>query len=270
MVTATLGLLIYAYRDKGIKIYFKGVAFTQNLATHTKSHIKMWLSMAGQNIIYTHPLIYDILAGRSGKTALAAWNIGAQTNNLAFLPLVGGAMAVLTLVSKEVGKGAYQNARRYGNLALACFMSLAAMECIVLAAAPEILAQPFMPPSEDNTALMEQTKSLFYGLSVFNFIDATRVILVSGLNGYQDSRFPMWTNIIFFSMLGIPLSWSLSEPAKMGILGLLAGQTVASSLSVIANTLRWIAINLNPSQYIYQSSAEAKGASTAHKDFFST
>lgn len=261
MVTVTSGLLIYAYRDKGIKIYFKGAAFTQNLATHTKSHIKMWLSMAGQNIIYTHPLIYDILAGRSGKTALAAWNIGAQTNNLAFLPLVGGSMAVLTLVSKEVGKGAYQNARRYGNLALAAFMLLAAMECIVLAAAPQALAQPFAPPSEDNTALMEQTKSLFYGLSVFNFIDATRVILVGGLNGYQDSQFPMWTNIIFFSMVGIPLSWSLSEPAKMGILGLLAGQTVASGLSVIANTLRWIAINLNPSQYIYQSS---------HRSFFST
>ena len=246
MGTVTVGLAVYMRCDKRMKEYTPHDSFTQDLKSNTKNILTMAVAMAGQNIIYVNPLIYNLLANRLGNTALAAWSIGDQTNNLIFLPLLGGSQAVAKLISTEAGKRAFRSAYRYGNIALASFTFVAVMECLVLAAWPEAVAHPFISSSDNDDALMAQAKPLMVGLSVFNFFDAVNTILVGNLNGYQDARYAMWVNILCYSALGIPLSWCLSEPLKMGILGLLAGKTIASSLTDVADLIRWIFINRYP------------------------
>ena len=275
MGTVTIGLAVYMRYDKRLKEYTPRASFTQDLKSNTKKNLTKAVRIAGQNIIYVNPLIYNLLANRHGSTALVAWSIGDQTNNLIFLPLLGGSQAVAKLISTEVGKSAYQSAYRYGNIALASFTCIAIIECLVLATQPETVAHPFIPPSDNDDALMAQTKTLMYGLSVFNFFDAVNTILVGNLNGYHDERYAMWVNIICYSALGIPLSWYLSEPLKMGILGLLAGKTIASSLTDVADLIRWIFINRNPRQPASQAPSSQNSRSksadqgTPWRDFFS-
>lgn len=253
MGTVTIGLAIYMRCDNRMQEYTPRAPFIQNLKSNIKKISFKAGRIAGQNIIYVNPLIYNLLANRHGGTALVAWSIGDQTNNLIFLPLLGGSQAVATLISTEVGKKAYQSAYRYGNIALAAFTCIAVIECLVLATQPEAVAHPFIPPADNDDALMTQTTTLMYGLSVFNFFDAVNTILVGNLNGYHDERYAMWVNIICYSALGIPLSWYLSEPLKMGILGLLAGKTIASSLTDVADLIRWIFINCNLRRHTSQA-----------------
>jgi Na+-driven multidrug efflux pump len=270
MGTVTVGLAVYMLCDKRLKEYTPRESFIKNLKSNTKNLLAEAVSIAGQNIIYVNPLIYNLLANRLGDTAFAAWSIGDQTNNLIFLPLLGGSQAVAKLISTEVGNRAFRSAYRYGNVALASFTFIAVIECLVLAAWPEAVAHPFISSSDNDDALIGQTKTLMYGLSVFNFFDAVNTILVGNLNGYHDARYAMWVNIVCYSALGIPLSWYLSEPLRMGILGLLAGKTIASSLTDVADLIRWIFINRNPWQRAASTpSSQNSPQSTPWGEFFS-
>ncbi len=160
--------------------------FARLLRFGLPSGVQFFLDMAGFTA-------FILLLGRLGTTSLAATTITFNINNLAFLPMVGGGIAISVLVGQYLGADRPDLAERSAwsgfRLTLGYMTIVAA--CYVLI--PEVFVAPFAAKS-DTASFAE-----IYGLSVvllrfvaiYSIFDAMNIVFASAIKGAGDTRFVM-------------------------------------------------------------------------------
>ena len=156
--------------------------------------------------------VFILLLGRLSDIEQAATNIAFTINNLSFMPMLGVATAVTTLVGKYIGMGKPEFAARatINAYRLTCIYMVVIGLVFVLLSSP--LYELFRPRTGTGSA-QEFAKikgvgaTLLMFIAFYNFFDAMNFVFASALRGAGDTKFVMWMLLCLSSLCFVVPSW---------------------------------------------------------------
>jgi MATE family multidrug resistance protein len=151
-----------------------------------------------------------LIVGRLGTSSLAATNIAFNINTLAFMPMIGFAMAVSILVGQYIGEGKPDLAERsvYSCFAMT-FLYMAAVASLYVLV-PELFLRPYrlLPAqgaSGEAHAIGRTVVVLLRFVAFYSIFDTLNLVFASAVKGAGDTHFVMYTgSAITFSVLVAP------------------------------------------------------------------
>lgn len=157
---------------------------------------------------------FIFIIGAMDKVSLAASNIIASINMIAFMPVIGLGIATLTVVGKYIGMRKPDVAVRVtGNAA-----KLAALYALSLgflfASVPGLFVNIFgSGHSAEYAEILARTRPVMRVLAVFVFFDAIGMVLADALRGAGDTRFQMLGGSAAAWLLFVPGIWYITHCA---------------------------------------------------------
>ena len=162
--------------------------------------------------------VFMVVVGRIGTIELAASGIAFNLNMIVFMPMVGLAIAVSSLVGRYLGADRPATAERVVGSALAMsFAYMSACGLLYVFGAPLLLA-PYGLRADPATwpRIAEVAAVLLRFVAVYSIFDMMNLIHAAGLRGAGDTVYPM--------LLTFVLAWIVMlGPAWVGCLVLGAG-----------------------------------------------
>jgi MATE family multidrug resistance protein len=162
--------------------------------------------------------VFMVIVGRIGTLELAASGIAFNLNMIVFMPMVGLAIAVSSLVGRYLGSDRPEVAERAVGSALGMsFVYMAACGLLYVLGAPLLLA-PYGAGADPYTwpRIAEVATVLLRFVAVYSIFDMMNLIHAAGLRGAGDTVYPM--------VLTFVLAWlAMLAPAWVGCVALEAG-----------------------------------------------
>jgi MATE family multidrug resistance protein len=162
--------------------------------------------------------IFMVIVGRIGTLELAASGIAFNLNMIVFMPMVGLAIAVSSLVGRYLGADRPEVAERAVSSALVMsFVYMAACGLLYVLGAPLLLA-PYGAGADPSTwpRIEAVATVLLRFVALYSIFDMLNLIHAAGLRGAGDTVYPM--------VLTFVLAWiAMLAPAWVGCVALGAG-----------------------------------------------
>jgi MATE family multidrug resistance protein len=180
--------------------------------------------------------VFMVIIGRIGTVELAASGIAFNLNMIVFMPMVGLAIAVSSLVGRYLGAERPQTAERVVGSALAMsFAYMSACGLLYVFGAPLLLA-PYGVEADPSSwpRIAAIAAVLLRFVALYSIFDMMNLIHAAGLRGAGDTVYPM--------VLTFVLAWIVMlGPAWVGCIGLGKGVyyawTVASAYVLLLGLL---------------------------------
>jgi MATE family multidrug resistance protein len=139
--------------------------------------------------------VFVFVIGSLGARELAATSLAFNLNTLAFVPLIGIGIAVMTLVGNRVGEGRPELAVKTTWTAFTLSAVWMIGFAIVYLCFPDTILAPYKASgntsAEEFAAIRETVIVLLQFVSAYCFFDAMLVIFSNAVRGAGDTRFPM-------------------------------------------------------------------------------
>jgi MATE family multidrug resistance protein len=182
--------------------------------------------------------IFMVIVGRIGALELAASGIAFNLNMIVFMPMVGLAIAVSSLVGRYLGADRPEVAERAVGWALGmAFAYMAACGLLYVVGAPLLLA-PYAAGADPASwpHIAEVSTVLLRFVAVYSIFDMMNLIHAAGLRGAGDTVYPMGLTLV--------LAWgAMLVPAWVGCVVVGAGVyyawTTASLYVLLLGLLMW-------------------------------
>ena len=156
--------------------------------------------------------VFVFLAGNMGKISLASINIILSIQLIAFMPVLGLGMGILTLVGQYVGRKRHDLAIKafYNGLKLSgCYVAVLSFLFLVF---PSIFVKIFgIGNSPDLPAILELTYKLMKILPIFIVVDSFQIMFANAIKGAGDTKFQMLTALACAWGLFVPGVYILSK-----------------------------------------------------------
>ena len=147
--------------------------------------------------------LFILLTGRLGMVELAASNLAANINSLAFMPLIGCSIAVSTMVGQRLGQNRPHQAEycTWTGFHFA-FLYMTGM-ALAYVFTPELFLLPFDARAQGAafTAARSTALVLLRIVAVYCVFDAMYIVFTAALKGAGDTRYVL--------CLSVGLSWAL-------------------------------------------------------------
>lgn len=170
--------------------------------------------------------VFMVIVGRIGTLELAASGIAFNLNMIVFMPMVGLAIAVSSLVGRYLGAGRPEVAQRAVGSALAMsFVYMGACGALYVLGAPLLLA-PYGASADPATwpRIAEVATVLLRFVALYSIFDMMNLVHAAGLRGAGDTVYPMALTFV--------LAWIVMlVPAWVGCVGLGMGVYFAWSMA---------------------------------------
>ncbi|HAH31396.1 MAG TPA: hypothetical protein DCL44_03675 [Elusimicrobia bacterium] len=194
--------------------------------------------------------VFIFIIGGMDKVSLAASNIIASINMIAFMPIIGLGLATLTLVGKYMGmkkpdvseRVAYNAAKLAGGYALGLG--------VLFVAVPGMFINIFgSGNSVEYAQILAKCRPLMSVLTAFIFFDAIGIIFADALRGAGDTRFQMLGASACAWLLFVPGVWYIvyragGELVHAWIWGGFYVFMLAAVFALRFNSGRWRGINI--------------------------
>lgn len=146
--------------------------------------------------------------GQYGQTALAATTLAFAINAVAFVPLMGVAMAVGTLVGQQLTGGAPHLAARATWTALSFSVLYTGLFAVAAIVAPGLFiwGNPGDTNPEELAAVRDLAEFLLLFVAAYCLFDAVQVILAGAIKGAGDTWFTL-INAVAISFLAVSIGW---------------------------------------------------------------
>jgi MATE family multidrug resistance protein len=157
---------------------------------------------------------FIFIIGAMDKVSLAASNIIASINMLAFMPVIGLGIAALTLVGKYIGMRKPDVAVRVtGNAARIAALYALGLG-VLFALIPGVFVNIFgSGHSAEYAEILALSRPVMKVLAVFVFFDAIGMIYADALRGAGDTRFQMLGASAAAWILFVPGIWYITHRA---------------------------------------------------------
>lgn len=172
-----------------------------------------------------------VLAGRLTAAALAAHQIALNSAALTYMVPLGIASAAAVAVGQAIGRGAPQEARRSGYIAIG--LSCAFMSCSALAFL--LFPKPILRVYTNDSTVLRLGTGLLAIAALFQLFDGIQTVATGALRGLANTRTPMLVNLGSYWLCGLPIGYLLCFRWQYGVYGLWVGLSLA--LIVIAAIL---------------------------------
>ncbi len=151
--------------------------------------------------------LFVALAGQIGEVAMNATTVAMQINSLSFMPMIGFAMAVSTLVGRGLGQNDPDYAQR--STWSAFIMTLAYMSVLAIGyvTIPDIFMKPFASSSnaEAFSAAVPTIRILLIFIAVHAIFNTANMMFSSALKGAGDTRYVMITStVLCYATMAVP------------------------------------------------------------------
>jgi MATE family multidrug resistance protein len=182
--------------------------------------------------------VFMMIIGRIGTAELAASSVAFNFNLIVFMPMVGLATAVSSLVGRYLGANRPDVAERSVYRALAVSLSYMTLCGLLYVGAPGLLLAPYYGGADPlGFAAVEPIATvLLRFVAVYSIFDAMNLVFAAGLKGAGDTLYPLG--------LTIGLSWALLLGPSywlcvVGGAGVYTAWTAASAYVIVLGVLMW-------------------------------
>ncbi len=211
VIAQALGVIIMA-------ILFVSPANRRNF--HTTTHIGLDKDLFRRLIRYGAPnglhffvdisafTFFVFLVGRRGSTEAATTSAVFGINHLAFMPMMGLAIATSTLVGQFLGRNRPDLAQRATSTSLRLAVIYMGFIAAVFVLAPEPLLRCFKSQDGQTNfpAILELGKTLLIFVASYSVVDGLAIIYSAALKGAGDTRFCLYlTAILVWSLMVLPV-----------------------------------------------------------------
>jgi MATE family multidrug resistance protein len=172
-----------------------------------------------------------VLLGRFGAETVASHTIAMNLGGITFMIPLALGMAATIRVGFHVGSRRPDRARLVAAMAIG-----ASVGCAVIGATIVILARhTFASLYSTDPVVIELAASLMLFVAVYQLFDNSQATAIGALRGYKDTQVPMYTTLVGYWFVGLPIAMALgfgwiSEP--MGVYGFWIG--LACGLAFVA------------------------------------
>lgn len=157
---------------------------------------------------------FIFIVGAMDKVSLAASNIVASINMLAFMPVIGMGIAALTLVGKYIGMRKPDAAVRVAHNGAKMAALYALGLGVLFAAFPGVFVNIFGSGHDAEYAeILALSRPVMKVLAVFVFFDAIGMMYADALRGAGDTRFQMLGGSAAAWALFVPGIWYITHRA---------------------------------------------------------
>lgn len=171
------------------------------------------------------------LIARLNAASIAAHQIALNCASLTYMVPLGISSAAAVRVGQGLGRRDPAAAGRAGWTAIALgagFMSCAA---IVFVLAPRAIIRLFSPDPE----VMRIGVLLLFVAAAFQLFDGLQTVATGALRGAGETRMPMFSSLVAYWVIGLPLGYYLGFRRGLGAFGIWLG--LALSLMVLGSAL---------------------------------
>lgn len=142
--------------------------------------------------------LFIAFVGKLGPTELAATNVAFNLNSLAFIPMIGIGIAVMTLVGKRIGEGRPELAVRTAWLGFALTGTYMLLFAVLYLGLPDLMLYPYAvnTPEAEFGPIRAHVIRLLRFVAVYSFFDGMAIVFGSAVRGAGDTRFSMWITIL--------------------------------------------------------------------------
>jgi Na+-driven multidrug efflux pump len=147
---------------------------------------------------------YNIIYARISTESIAAVNIAAAIDQIAFVLFSGIAHGTSVLVGNWIGAGDHDEAFRYaGRSMILSFLLAIGMGALILLFSPVILSWYKVSPD-----VLENAKKILVVIAAFMWLRAMNIVLILGVfRSGGDTRFGLFLDGIIIWILGVPLAY---------------------------------------------------------------
>ncbi|MCP4754992.1 MAG: MATE family efflux transporter [Proteobacteria bacterium] len=193
-------------------------------------------------VVYLGISLFILFVGRLGMLELAATNIAFNINMLAFMPMIGFAMAIMIKV------GHYQGQERpdLSEYSVYSGFHLTGIYMVAIAAAYVLLPNMFLWPfaiyadADTFTPIKKLTVVLLRFVAVYSLFDTLSIVFSSGIKGAGDTKFVMFMNVgLTVVLLAVPC-YVVVDLLGMGIYAAWTVVTIYICASSCAFLLRFL------------------------------
>jgi len=172
-----------------------------------------------------------VLIARLNPESLAAHQIALNLASVTFMIPLGISSAAAVRVGHRIGAGDPEGAGRSGSVAIligAAFMGCAAIAFLLF---PAWIARWYT----SDPVVIGMSVVLLAIAAVFQLFDGVQIISSGALRGAGDTRTPMFCNLVFYWIVGLPFSWLFGFRLGFGAAGIWSG--LCLGLILIGTTL---------------------------------
>jgi len=176
-----------------------------------------------------------IFVGRFGAEQIAAHQIALNIASLLFMLPMGLAAALTIRIGQQLGAGNPRAARSIAWTGVAIGLLVATLLMLLVLLGRELIVTLFSP----DPSVREVAAGLMLFAALWQLADATQVLAIGALRGYQVTFGPMLVMFVAFWLIGLPLGVRLgyhgigSVPA-LQVYGFWTGLVTALILAAIA------------------------------------
>jgi MATE family multidrug resistance protein len=174
------------------------------------------LQMAAEISAFT---VFLVLVGRLGTEELAATNLAFNVNMLSFVPMIGMATAVMTLVGKRIGERRPQLAARTVWLAAGITAAYMLFFAVMFVLFPKIMLRPFTGgnATAELAGIQHTVIVLLRFTAVYTFFDGMALVFAFAIRGAGDTRFPFYYTLVSAWLVMVLPTWVIVKTGHGGL-----------------------------------------------------
>ncbi len=141
--------------------------------------------------------LFILLVGKISNQALAATNVTFNINSLGFMPMLGFAFAISTLVGQYLGADRPDLAERATNSAFRMACAYVGIFCVIYLVAPGVFVRFFgtRENPEQFEFIRRRVVILLKFVAVYSIFDMLNIVYAHAIKGAGDTRFVMWVSV---------------------------------------------------------------------------
>lgn len=177
--------------------------------------------------------VFLLLLGRLGPLELTATSLAFNVNSIAFVPMIGLGISVMTIVGQQVGRRRPDLAAKATWNALALALSYSTIMALAYVTVPDLFLIGFQSDSNTLVGVRDVTVVLLRFVAAYCLWDAMNLIFCSAVKGAGDTLFVLIVSI-GMSAAAAGGGWYGLEYLGWGLMGFWTMVTVwISSLGLV-------------------------------------
>lgn len=184
--------------------------------------------------------VISLMIGWLGTNALAAFQVINQYCFLLVISIFSLSQASGILVGYALGAKQYHEVKKLGHVSIVWVLVITLVVACIFIFAPNYLASLYLSAHETkNTELVHLIVMIFLISAFSQIFDGLRHILFGLLRGLLDTQFPMYSSLFIIWIIGVPLSYVLAFPLRLGVVGIVMGGTISMFIGALVLFYRW-------------------------------
>ena len=181
-----------------------------------------------------------VIAGLMSVNSLATHSILATTASMAFMPILGFGVATMMRIGNRLGERKPAEAQRAFRVGMCVWVVYACLNATFLCSIAPVWGRVFT----DDPEVDAHVQRILWILAVYGVFDTGQCILSFVFRAVGRPGLAAVANGTGYMVVGLPLAYSIGVVAKLNVIGLWVGYSIAVTLvfcllSIVLSRLKW-------------------------------